>query len=82
MARAFVVYDFVLGVVCLFCGSVPCTVVFVFVFFYFITFAMSNISNIEELRLQAESLGLSGPDTAKFMLHQQAMEREDRARER
>ncbi|KAK3887702.1 hypothetical protein Pcinc_008187 [Petrolisthes cinctipes] len=40
------------------------------------------MSSFEVLKTQAESLGLQGEDLSKYVLHQQAVERDERAKER
>ncbi|XP_076063452.1 uncharacterized protein LOC143038314 [Oratosquilla oratoria] len=42
---------------------------------------MSNFTSIEELRAQAESIGLKGDDVGRFVLNQQAFERDERTKE-
>ena len=45
-------------------------------------FCATKMSSIQDLKEQAEILGLKGDDIAKFVLQQQAYQREERARER
>ncbi|XP_076029336.1 uncharacterized protein LOC143018102 [Oratosquilla oratoria] len=43
---------------------------------------MSKFISIEELKAQAESIGLKGDDVGRFVLNQQAFERDERTKER